>query len=83
MDIDNEGRFSILLNDGRRESLQIGEERFSVSPPPLQKLKLFMPLTAELDQSKGWDFSDEMLSLTDRELLSYSADIHTALVWRR
>ena len=79
MDIDNEGRFSILLNDGRRESLQIGEDRFSVSPPPLQKLKLFMPLTAELDQSKGWDFSDEMLSLTDRELLSYSADIHTAL----
>ena len=79
MDIDNEGRFSILLNDGRRESLQIGEDRFSVSPPPLQKLKLFMPLTAELDQSKGWDFSDDMLSLTDRELLSYSADIHTAL----
>ena len=66
MDIDNEGRFSILLNDGRRESLQIGEDRFSVSPPPLQKLKLFMPLTAELDQSTGWDFSDEMLSLTDR-----------------
>ena len=79
MGIDNEGRFSILLNDGRRESLQIGEDRFSVSPPPLQKLKLFMPLTAELDQSKGWDFSDDMFSLTDRELLSYSADIHTAL----
>ena len=58
--IDDMGTFHTTFDNGRRLGLIPGEDSFTVLPP-IQTLKLFMPLTAHYYRGDEWgDMSDEV-----------------------
>ncbi|MDE6259937.1 MAG: DUF4314 domain-containing protein [Oscillospiraceae bacterium] len=82
--IDDVGTFHVAWDDGRGLGLVIGQDSFTVSPPPLQTLKLYMPLTADLYEPNEYgDMDDEPATLDGGDLRQYEGQIIAALMRER
>ena len=82
--VDDEGQIFTNWDNGRTLPLVPGEDSFSVLPPKLTTLKLYMPLTADLyERNEYGDFDDSSTLLEGRELRGYQDQITAALVKNR
>ena len=77
--IDDAGIFHVAWDDGRGLGLVIGQDSFTVSPPPLQTLKLYMPLTVGYFDDDGYGGSDEEYTMSASEAAQYAPQIIAAL----
>lgn len=74
--IDDLGTFHVAWDDGRGLGLVIGQDSFSVFLPPLQTLKLYMPMTATYYDE---DEPEQDVTLDSREIVEYAPQIISAL----
>lgn len=82
--VDDEGQIFVKWDNGRTLPLIPGEDSFTVLPPKLTTLKLYMPLTADLyERNEYGDFDDSSTLLEGRELRGYRDQITAALVKNR
>ena len=82
--VDDEGQIFMKWDNGRTLPLAPGEDSFTVLPPTLTTLKLYMPLTADLyDRNEYGDFDDCSTLLEGRELRGYQDQIMAALAKNR
>ena len=78
--IDDVGTFHVAWDDGRGLGLVIGQDSFTVSPPPFQTLKLYMPLTVGYfvdEDGCGW--SNEEYTIDPGEAVEYAPQIIAAM----
>ena len=75
--IDDIGTFHVKWDNGRGLGLVLGEDRFSVLPPPLQTLKLYMPITAGYFDEDGE--CEEEVTMDPHEAAEYAPQIIAAL----
>jgi hypothetical protein len=79
--IDDMGTFHVNWDNGSSLGLVIGEDSFTVLPPELTTLKLYMPLTADIFYyDKYGDLEDESCTLSGQDLLDQEDAIIAALV---
>ena len=79
--VDDEGQIFMKWDNGRTLPLVPGEDSFTVLPPKLTTLKLYMPLTADLyERNEYGDFDDSSTLLEGGELRGYQDQITAALV---
>ena len=82
--MDDKGQIFMKWDNGRTLPLAPGEDSFTVLPPKLTTLKLYMPLTADLyERNEYGDFDDSSTLLEGRELRGYQDQITAALVKNR
>ena len=82
--VDDIGTIHMKWNNGRPLGIVPGEDSFSVLPPKLTTLKLYMPLTAELyERSVYGDLEAESTELDGSALRSYQDQIMAELVKNR
>ena len=82
--VDDAGQFQMKWDNGRTLALIPGEDSFTVLPPKLTSLKLYMLLTAELyERNEYGDFDDSSTLLEGSELRGYQDQITAALVKNR
>ena len=75
--IDDAGHFLVNWDSGRSLNLVLGVDSFSVLPPPLQTLKLYMPMTATYyDEEEGLEID---ITMNPREAAQYAPQIINAL----
>ena len=79
--VDDKGQIFMKWDNGRTLPLAPGEDSFTVLPPKLTTLKLYMPLTADLyERNEYGEFDDCSTLLEGRELRGYQDQITAALV---
>ena len=82
--VDDKGQIFMKWDNGRTLPLIPGEDSFTVLPPKLTSLKLYMPLTADLyERNEYGDFDDSSTLLEGSELRGYQDQITAALVKNR
>ena len=82
--VDDEGQIFMKWDNGRTLPLVPGEDSFTVLPPKLTTLKLYMPLTADLcERNEYGDLDDSSILLEGGELRGYQDQITAALVKNR
>ena len=82
--VDDIGTIHMKWDNGRSLALIPGEDSFTVLPPKLTTLKLYMPLTADLyERNEYGDFDDSSTLLEGSELRGYQDQITAALVKNR
>ncbi len=82
--VDDEGQIFMKWNNGRTLPLAPGKDSFTVLPPKLTSLKLYMPLTADLyERNEYGDLDDSSTLLEGRGLRGYQDQIMAALVKNR
>ena len=82
--VDDKGQIFMKWDNGRTLPLAPGEDSFTVLPPKLTSLKLYMPLTADLyERNEYGDLDDSSTLLEGRELRGYQDQITAALVKNR
>ena len=82
--VDDIGQIHMKWDNGRTLALVPGEDSFSVLPPKLTTLKLYMPLTADLFAPNEYGDMDEYSELLEgHELRGYQDQITAALVKNR
>ena len=82
--VDDKGQIFMKWDNGRTLPLAPGEDSFTVLPPKLTTLKLYMPLTADLyERNEYGDLDDCSTLLEGRELREYQDQITAALVKNR
>ncbi len=76
-DIDDAGHFLVNWDNGRSLNLVLGTDSFSVLPPPVQTLKLYMPMTATYyDEEEGLE---KDITMNPCEAAEYAPQIIAAL----
>ena len=78
--IGEDGDFHVAWDSGDTLPLVIGQDSFTVSPPPLQTLKLYMPLTVGYfvdEDGCGW--SNEEYTIDPGEAVEYAPQIIAAM----
>ena len=82
--VDDAGQLHMKWDNGRSLALIPGEDSFTVLPPKLTTLKLYMPLTADLyERNEYGDLDDSSTLLEGSELRGYQDQITAALVKNR
>ena len=82
--VDDKGQIFMKWDNGRTLPLVPGEDSFTMLPPKLTTLKLYMPLTADLyERNEYGDFDDSSTLLEGSELRGYQDQITAALVKNR
>ena len=82
--VDDAGQLHMKWDNGRSLALIPGEDSFTVLPPKLTTLKLYMPLTADLYERNEWgDIEDTGTELEGNGLRNYEGQILKALVGNR
>ena len=82
--VDDKGQIFMKWDNGRTLPLAPGEDSFTVLPPKLTTLKLYMSLTADLyERNEYGDLDDSSTLLEGRELRGYQDQITAALVKNR
>lgn len=74
--IDGDGVFHVAWDSGETLPLVIGQDSFTILPPPLQTLKLYMPMTATYYDE---DEPEQDVTLDSREIVEYAPQIISAL----
>lgn len=82
--VDDAGQLHMKWDNGRTLALIPGEDSFTVLPPKLSTLKLYMPLTADFyERDEYGDLETEGTKLDGRALRVYLDQITAALVRNR
>lgn len=82
--VDDKGQIFMKWDNGRTLPLAPGEDSFTVLPPKLTSLKLYMPLTTDLyERNEYGDLDDSSILLEGSELRGYQNQITAALVKNR
>ena len=78
--VDDAGQIHMKWNNGRTLAIVPGEDSFTVLPPKLETLKLYMPLTADFYEPNEYgDFDENSVTLEGEELCGYESQIAAAL----
>ena len=78
--VDDAGSIHMKWNNGRTLAIIPGEDSFTVLPPKLETLKLYMPLTAEFYEPNEYgDLDENGVTLEGEELRGYESQIAAAL----
>ena len=82
--VDDDGQLHMKWDNGRTLALIPGKDSFTVLPPKLETLKLYMPLTADFyEPNKYGDLNDNGVTLEGAELRGYAPQISAALLKER
>ena len=78
--VDDAGQLLMKWDNGRTLALIPGEDSFSVLPPKLTTLKLYMPMTVDRFEDDGWGGTEnEPTELSNYEAIRYVDNINAAL----
>ena len=78
--VDDAGSIHMKWNNGRTLAIIPGEDSFTVLPPKLETLKLYMPLTADFYEPNEYgDLDENGVTLEGEELRGYESQIAAAL----
>ena len=78
--VDDAGSIHMKWNNGRTLAIIPSEDSFTVLPPKLETLKLYMPLTADFYEPNEYgDLDENGVTLEGEELRGYESQIAAAL----
>jgi len=77
--IDGQATFHVAWDNGRGLGIVLGQDSFTVLPPPLQTLKLYMPMTASCYDFNVDEGIETEITMYPREAAEYAPQIIAAL----